>query len=219
MVIEAVAGSTLGWLLGMRHVLEPDHLAAVSTLVTGQQSAKAAQLGALWGLGHTLTLLLAAVVLIALSADMPASASRSIDLAVAVVMITLGVRATYQGVIGQRTIAVQRDVRAGAACATWSLAQFPFAVGAIHGLAGSGAVTALVVAAFPSTAARAAYLLAFGIGSILGMAALSGLLVLPLARLRNRRAVLGRVLAGVGSLSLILGLARGYAVLGHWFPS
>jgi nitrile hydratase accessory protein len=51
------ASAGLGVLLGMRHALEPDHLAAVSTLMTGERSsAKAAWLGACWGLGHTLTL-------------------------------------------------------------------------------------------------------------------------------------------------------------------
>ena len=56
-VIELVTSSGLGSLLGMRHALEPDHLAAVSTLVTGERStAKAALLGACWGLGHTFSL-------------------------------------------------------------------------------------------------------------------------------------------------------------------
>src|SRR5215467_7821377 len=73
-VIELVTSSGLGSLLGMRHALEPDHLAAVSTLVAGERSsAKAALLGACWGLGHTLSLIVVGTVLVLLRAEMPAS--------------------------------------------------------------------------------------------------------------------------------------------------
>ena len=69
-----VASAVLGSLLGMQHAFEPDHLAAVATLMTGERtSAKAAWLGACWGLGHTLTLLAAGTALVVLRADMPAS--------------------------------------------------------------------------------------------------------------------------------------------------
>ena len=65
-VLELMTSSGLGSLLGMRHALEPDHLAAVSTLVTGERSSyKAAFLGVCWGLGHTLTLVAAGTVLVA----------------------------------------------------------------------------------------------------------------------------------------------------------
>ena len=73
------ASAGLGTLLGMRHALEPDHLAAVSTLMTGERSsAKAAWLGAWWGLGHTLTLFTAGALLVVLQAEMPAIAARDV---------------------------------------------------------------------------------------------------------------------------------------------
>ena len=86
-------------------------------------------------------------------------------------------------------------------------------IGAMHGLAGSGALTTLVVAALPSTVTRITYLALFGLGSTLGMAALSGLLGWPLARFgRNRR--LARALSlGVGWGSIVLGLWWGYSIL------
>src|SRR5205085_3497300 len=67
----------------------------------------------------------------------------------------------------------------------WTLARRPLLVGAVHGLAGSGALTALVLATLPSTAAQLTYMTLFGLGSTLGMAALSGLLGWPLARVGN----------------------------------
>ena len=76
--VESFAASAgLGALLGMRHALEPDHLAAVSTLMTGERSsAKAAWLGAFWGLGHTLTLFIAGALLVLLQTEMPPIARR-----------------------------------------------------------------------------------------------------------------------------------------------
>lgn len=216
MVLELVAGSGLGSLLGARHVLEPDHLAAVSTLVTGERSARAAWLGACWGLGHTFTLFAAGAVLVLVSTEMPPSASYSFDIGVAVVMIAFGLRATHQGVVGRRFPAMPRGEAIDDRSAMWLLARPPLVVGAIHGLAGSGALTALVIASFPSTAARLAYLAAFGLGSILGMAALSGLLVWPMTRARDCGAITRRVSVAVGSLSILLGIVKAHAVIRQW---
>src|SRR4030095_10932398 len=72
----------------------------------------------------------------------------------------------------------------------WSLARRPLLVGAVHGLAGSGALTALVAATLPSTVTRLSYLALFGIGSTIGMAALSGLLGWPIARVGGHHATL-----------------------------
>ena len=94
-----LASAGLGSLLGMRHALEPDHLAAVSTLVTGERSsAKAAWLGACWGLGHTLTLLAAGAVLVVWRTEMPAGAAEVFELGVVLLLVGFGVRAIHQGV-------------------------------------------------------------------------------------------------------------------------
>src|SRR5438876_7870138 len=95
-ILELITSSGLGSLLGMRHALEPDHLAAVSTLVTGERSsAKAAWLGACWGFGHTLTLVAAGAVLVVLRAEMPAFAADGFELCVALMLVGLGLRAIY----------------------------------------------------------------------------------------------------------------------------
>ena len=92
------ASAGLGSLLGMRHALEPDHLAAVSTLMTGERSsAKAAWLGACWGLGHTLTLLTAGALLVVLRAEMPPIAAQAFEFGVVLLLVGFGVRAIYQG--------------------------------------------------------------------------------------------------------------------------
>ena len=100
---------------------------------------------------------------------------------------------------------------------TWTLARRPLLIGAVHGLAGSGALTALVLTTLPSTGARLTYMALFGLGSTVGMAALSGLLGWPLARLGAHHAVARGVSLAVGAMSVVLGLFWGYPLLGRLF--
>jgi nitrile hydratase accessory protein len=207
------ASAGLGTLLGMRHALEPDHLAAVSTLMTGERSsAKAAWLGACWGLGHTLTLLAAGALLVALGAEMPAIANRMFELGVVLLLVGFGVRAIYQGARGVPMRPTHSHRRPRAFLHRWTLAR-PLLVGAVHGLAGSGALTALVVTTLPSTATRLGYLTLFGVGSIIGMAALSGLLGWPIARLGTNHLFTRTVSLIVGCASTALGLFWGYPLI------
>ena len=228
-LFELATSSGLGSLLGMRHALEPDHLAAVSTLVTTERTGyKAALLGMCWGLGHTLSLVAVGTALVILRAEMPPRVSDLFELCVALMLIALGLRAIYlaarQGPAGPvhahhhgGRLHVHRGAPAHIHIGTWTLARRPLLVGAIHGLAGSGALTALVLATLPSTSARLAYMAVFGLGSTLGMAALSGLLGWPLARVGNHRALARAVSLVVGCVSTILGLAWGYPLIGRMF--
>jgi nitrile hydratase accessory protein len=216
-----VASAGFGSLLGMRHALEPDHLAAVSTLITGERSsAKAAWLGACWGLGHTLTLLTAGAILVVFRAEMPSFASEAFAFCVVLMLIGFGVRAIYRGACRGSTYPSHSHNKLGAFAPVhmgrWTLAR-PLLVGAMHGLAGSGALTALVVATLPSTMMRLSYLALFGVGSMVGMAALSGLLGWPIARLGAHRAVARTVSLAVGCVSTVLGLFWGYPVIQRMF--
>jgi nitrile hydratase accessory protein len=215
--VGLVASAALGSLLGMQHAFEPDHLAAVATLMTGERSsAKAAWLGAWWGLGHTLTLLAAGTALVVLRAEMPAAATMAFELGVVLLLVGFGARAIYQAACGS----LPRRTHSHARPATsspgdidrWTLAR-PLLVGAVHGLAGSGALTALVVATLPSTATRLGYLALFGIGSTLGMVALSGLLGWQIARMGADRTVVRTFSLAVGCVSTVLGLFWGYPFL------
>ena len=165
-----------------------------------------------------------------LRAEMPDRIADGFECGVALMLIGLGLRAMYlaarQGMAGPahlhqhgQTMHEHPSVAPHVHIGNWTLARRPLLVGAMHGLAGSGALTTLVIAALPSTAARIVYLALFGLGSTLGMAALSGLLGWPLARLgRNRR--LARALSlGVGCVSIVLGLWWGYPILGRLLGS
>jgi hypothetical protein len=228
-VFELLTSSGLGSLLGMRHALEPDHLAAVSTLVTGERnSIKAALLGACWGLGHTCSLIVVGTILVILRAEMPARIADGFELCVALMLIGLGLRAIYlaarQGPAGPAhvhhhgdTVHEHQGAPAHIHIGTWTLARRPLIVGAVHGLAGSGALTALVVATLPTAAARIAYMALFGLGSTVGMAALSGLLGWPLARAGRSRGLARALSLTVGCVSTVLGVFWGYPLLGRLF--
>ena len=234
-VLELVTGSGLGSLLGMRHALEPDHLAAVSTLLTdgresdgGTHRARAAFLGMCWGLGHTMSLVAFGAAVVVLRAEIPAAASDVFELAVALMLVALGlraiVRAARQGPAGAlhvhhhgRIVHVHRGAPAHIHIGAWTLARRPLLIGAIHGLAGSGALTALVLATLPSTAARLSYMALFGVGSTLGMTAMTGLLGWPLARAGSHPALVRGMSFAVGCVTTALGLVWGYPLVGRFF--
>jgi hypothetical protein len=204
----------------MRHALEPDHIAALSTLLTGERNIrKAAWLGAYWGIGHTLTLLVAGTLLVVLRADMPTMASDVFACGVVLLLVGFGFRAIYlsagQVPAGPTHSHVHGATSASTPAGRWTLARRPLLVGAVHGLAGSGALTALVMATIPTMGARLTYLVLFGVGSTLGMAALSGLMGWPIACVGGRGAVARALSLTVGCISIMLGLYWGYSLIGR----
>jgi hypothetical protein len=217
----------LGLLLGARHAFEPDHLAALSTLVAEQRGARrAAALGALWGTGHAGALLLVGLVLALVRARMPDRLSDAFELAVAVMLVALGARALLRAVREGAGGAASRHHHGGRVhehagphrhlhLAGWTFGRRSFFIGVVHGLAGSGSLTALALASLPTTAARLLYVALFGAGSIGGMALLSGVAGWPLGRLARHPAA-ARLLAGAtGLLSLAMGIAWGWSPLGR----
>lgn len=187
----------LGLLVGARHAFEPDHLAAVSTLVSRERNAT--WLGLLWGLGHTIALLAVGVALVVVDAAMPERLGVAFELVVAAMLVVLGARAVVRGVrnvhghvgvhhhpgVVHSHGGADDHVHVGARAFAWR----PLTVGIIHGLAGSGALTALAFAEIPSTAARIVYMLLFGVGSIAGMAVATGVVGGLIRRVANRRSL------------------------------
>lgn len=196
----------LGLLVGLRHSFEPDHLTAVSTLVGETRDLRGgAMLGALWGIGHTLALVMVGAILMVVGASLPERAAVLFELCVAGMLLVLGARAIVVALAATGHTHRHRahapthpDLRA--------LAWRPLAVGGVHGLAGSGALTAIAFAELPGAGARLTYMALFGVGSIAGMALASGAAGVTLrviARSGGARRGLGLV---TGALSIAVGV-------------
>jgi high-affinity nickel-transport protein len=189
----------LGFLLGMRHATDPDHVVAVTTIVSQQRSLpRAARTGALWGIGHTATILLAGGVIILLKVQVAAIPPRlglSLEFAVAVMLIVLGLLA----LAGTERRVADSTAR-------------PITVGFIHGLAGSAAVVTLPsVALIPDPAWAVAYLAVFGLGTIAGMMLITASIAAPALVATRRFAGMNhrlRIASGVVSIGFGLFLAH-----------
>jgi len=214
MVSSTGLGITLGMLLGLRHAFEPDHLTAVSALVTETRDARGgAVLGALWGVGHTIALVAVAAILMLAGASMPERASVAFELCVAVMLLVLGARSI---VVAVRIGATQRHDHSPRGrrhrptdhvhLGTRTLAWRPLAVGLVHGLAGSGALTAFVFASLHGTGARLLYMTLFGAGSIGGMALASGIAGATLSGLAHDGRTRIAIAIAAGALSIVVGV-------------
>jgi ABC-type nickel/cobalt efflux system permease component RcnA len=185
--IATVAG--IGLALGFRHAFEPDHLAVVSTLATRQASPlAAARLGLAWALGHTASMGVVVLAIIALGVRFPASLWPVADLLVGALLIVLGGSVLYRYWRGGWHLHTHRHgAGEGAHLHLHSHAVSPahghahppadlrrsLAFGLLHGLAGSAAILVLLVAAAPTRGAQLAYFLAFGSGTAVGMLGVS----------------------------------------------
>ena len=224
-MLELLTGSLLGGLLGVRHALEPDHIAAVSTLVSTAHSPRnTAVLGVWWGLGHSLALLALGGSLAVLGQELPLRWANGFELGVSLLLLILGARALrcawqkpqhgpallhVHGELQHRHGGVVEHLHVRG----WTMARRPLLVGTVHGLAGSGSLTALVLANLPSTSMRLGYIALFGLGSLLGMAALSGVAGLPLLRLGRHPQALRLMSVAVGVFSIGYGLYWGGPLL------
>ncbi len=199
----------LGFVLGMRHATDPDHVVAVSTIVSRERTFRgAALIGALWGLGHTVTITLVGGAIVAFGLVIPRKVELSMELGVAVMLLVLGAM-SLSGTLrrfheiahgehahGERSL-VARLGKAGVARA--------LLVGVVHGMAGSAAVALLVLTTVRDVTFAMLYLALFGLGTVAGMMTLTTLLAAPFALAARRSGELTAWLSratGVASLAL-----------------
>ena len=227
----------LGFALGLKHALDADHLAAVSTLVSERKSLLGSSIvGALWGLGHTIALLAAGIGVILLHVEIGRRTAQGLEFGVAVMLIALGANALWKLGRGGRLhmhahehsgrvhlhphVHDESPRRAPYSHHDFGFTARPVLVGMMHGLAGSAAVMLLVLSTIRSPLVGFAYIAVFGVGSIGGMLCMSALVSVPfhLTSARFVRAhVAVRALAGIVSLGCGLLMAYDIGFAGGLF--
>lgn len=215
MTLLAILG--LGFLLGLRHATDADHVMAVGTLVSRERSSRAAlMLGALWGLGHTLTLLIVGSAIVVFGVAVSPGLGLSLEMSVAVMLILLGT-VNLTG----RTLPTMSSLPGGRGVSSWTAriggtlrrGSRSILVGGVHGLAGSAAVALLVLAGTGRARWAPAYLGVFGCGTVLGMMLITATMSLPMKLASLRFVSAERLMArATGALSLAFGLFLAYRI-------
>jgi hypothetical protein len=219
----------LGFILGMQHALEADHIAAVSSIAARRSSIRdIVKHGLTWGLGHTITLFIFAGAAILLGHAIPEHLARPLETAVGFMLVGLGAHVLWllwrdrvhfhQHRHGDGTAHLHLHSH-GAGPAPHQRSNHDhqhgfrwrsLLVGLMHGMAGSAALLVLVVSQFKDPLVSLLYVLLFGIGSMLGMGALSTVIAVPLAASarwltwanRGLQAAVGVVTVGIGAMTI-----------------
>lgn len=216
MTLLAILG--LGFLLGLRHATDADHVMAVGALVSRERSSRAAMtLGALWGLGHTLTLVLVGSALVVFGIAVSPGLGLSLEMSVAVMLILLGaVNLTGRSLpstISLSPVGVETSSWTARLVGTLRRGGRSIVVGGVHGLAGSAAVALLVLTGTGQARWAPAYLGVFGCGTVLGMMLITATMALPIKLASLRFESAERLMArATGALSLAFGLFLAYRI-------
>ena len=196
----------MGFVLGIKHALEADHIAAVSTMVTEQRGVMRSSLvGTFWGIGHSASLLFVGILVLAFEVTLPPRFAILAESLVAVMLIVLGADLIRKVITGRKPCLLR-----GSTTDAVSYARKPFLIGALHGLSGSAALMLMVLATIPSALHGMVYVIVFGLGTIGGMLAMSVLVGLPLAFGGPRVEMFGehvKLVAGLLSIGCGIGLA------------
>jgi len=197
----------LGLVLGLRHAADPDHVVAVTAIAARtRRILPATWLGIVWGLGHTLTLFAVGAGIILFNWIVPPRVGLTMEFCVAVALVMVGLLN-----LGRR----RHDSAPASEVARPAVGR-AFAVGLVHGLAGSAAVALLVLATVREPASACGYLLVFGLGTLLGMALITTGFALPVASAARRWDGAGSIIRfSTGALSLAFGLWLAYHIGWH----
>jgi ABC-type nickel/cobalt efflux system permease component RcnA len=221
----------LGFLIGMQHALEADHIAAVSSIVAREtRPGGVLRHGLAWGLGHCTALLLVAGAAILLEAAVGEDLARALEVCVGIMLVLLGGHVIYRllrdrihvhlhrhrdGTVHVHAHSHRDETRRHdperhehAHPRAWPLRSL--LVGLMHGMAGSAALLILAASAMPVPVLGLAYVALFGLGSVIGMGALSAVIAMPLAYSarfltwanRSLQAMIGLGTLGLGAFTV-----------------
>ena len=213
----------LGLITGLRHSMEADHIATVSTIVVENERKKtirrAPLVGVLWGLGHTASLFAAGIVVLLLAVSIPQKLSSTLEFGVGIMLVFLGASAFtgfslgkfVRGIFNRDTHSHEHIHEDMGLVHTHKHnhhdhghSHKPLIIGMIHGMAGSGALMLVVLSTINSVPIGLAYIAIFGAGSVVSMAAMSTLIGLPFAKMNQP--YLGKILRYAAAVvALVIG--------------
>ena len=224
---------SIGLVFGLKHATEVDHVVAVSTIVSRHRNVwRSALVGAMWGAGHTAALLITGAIVLVLRVSIPERVSQWLEFGVALMIIGLGAAALWRALSKRTDVHVHEHSHDGVSHvhihfhenetrhqvtkthnhAVAAVGLKPVLIGTVHGLAGSGALTLLVLTQIDSAWIGFFYLLVFGLGSVVGMIVMSGLIGLPFALTsRNVGRVHRHLQTTAATLSIAFGLWYAYS--------
>jgi ABC-type nickel/cobalt efflux system permease component RcnA len=212
---------SLGFLLGLKHALDADHVAAILTIATENRTFwRSSLIGFCWGVGHTVILLVVGTAVLLFKLTIPSAWAKLFEVAVGLMLVGLGLSVAFA--LWRERVHLHehrhehgeqhRHLHSHSQGAhhdhlhRFRLEYKSLAVGMVHGLAGSAALLLLVLAAVPSLGVGLVYILVFGAGSILGMVFLATAMSIPFAMSAERTARVHQTLRAAAALfSIVLG--------------
>lgn len=220
MEIGLLSVLALGFVLGIKHAIEPDHVIAVSTIASQSKKLFRSSLaGVFWGIGHTATLFIMGIILILMKGEIPEKWAMSLEFLVGIMLVYLGVST----ILSFKNIHVHNDnhdreehknvhshKHSGLHEHKHQHKEVSYIksmlIGLVHGLAGSGAMVLLTMSTVNSVWESAIYILVFGVGTVIGMLFFTTIIGLPFV-FSSKKISLNKTLTQItGCISLVFGV-------------
>src|SRR4051812_28831013 len=208
----------LGFILGIKHAIEPDHVIAVSTIASQSKKLWHTSLaGVFWGIGHTATLFLVGIILIFMKGEIPVKWAMSLEFLVGIMLVYLGITTIFSF----KNIHVHQHQHDGDehkhVHAHESSGKHEhkhkhntylksMLIGLVHGLAGSGAMVLLTMSTVKSVGEAAIYILIFGAGTVIGMLFFTTIIGIPFMLSKKRRTISRKLSFTTGAISTVFGI-------------
>ncbi|MFB7637698.1 HoxN/HupN/NixA family nickel/cobalt transporter [Peribacillus butanolivorans] len=210
----------LGFILGIKHAIEPDHVIAVSTIASQSKKLWHASLaGVFWGIGHTATLFIVGIILILMKGEIPEKWAMSLEFLVGIMLVYLGIK-TF---LSFKNIHVHKHAHDGDEHnhvhthehdgkhkhkhqhkhSSYLKSMF---IGLVHGLAGSGAMVILAMSTVKSVWEAAIYILLFGVGTVMGMLFFTTIIGIPFVLSVKRVKISSTLVFTMGAISTVFGI-------------
>jgi len=195
--VSLLAILSIGFIIGIKHSMEPDHVIAVSTLAGKTKKLWQTSLtGVFWGIGHTTTLFITGIFLIMFKVSLSEKWTLTLEMLVGFMLVYLGLRALMVGGVASHHHHHSEKQ-------TYAKSAF---IGFVHGLAGSSAMVLLTMNTIDSLWQGALYIIIFGLGTCVGMLLFTGLLGIPFNAAKNSHSIQKGLVKVTGAISTSFGI-------------